>query len=196
MFSGIIEQVGQVKNFKKSKKENDLSVNINLSEISLNIGDSVAVNGVCLTVSKMTTDKCHFDISPETLSITAIGNLNTDDEVNIEFPLTLNKFISGHITTGHIDSVGTVKSIINVADSWEVQVTLDQSTLKYIIFKGSITLDGVSLTVNKLIDNVVYLMIIPHTYKNTIFRNYKNGQKVNIEVDYISKHLEKLNGFG
>ena len=192
MFSGIIEQVGQVKNFKKSKKENDLSVNINLSEISLNIGDSVAVNGVCLTVSKMTTDKCHFDISPETLSITAIGNLNTDDEVNIEFPLTLNKFISGHITTGHIDSVGTVKSIINVADSWEVQVTLDQSTLKYIIFKGSITLDGVSLTVNKLIDNVVYLMIIPHTYKNTIFRNYKNGQKVNIEVDYITKHIEKL----
>ena len=192
MFSGIIEQVGQVKNFKKSKKENDLSVNINLSEISLNIGDSVAVNGVCLTVSKMTTDKCHFDFSPETLSITAIGNLNTDDEVNIEFPLTLNKFISGHITTGHIDSVGTVKSIINVADSWEVQVTLDQSTLKYIIFKGSITLDGVSLTVNKLIDNVVYLMIIPHTYKNTIFRNYKNGQKVNIEVDYITKHIEKL----
>ena len=192
MFSGIIEQVGQVKNFKKSKKQNDLSVNINLSEISLNIGDSVAVNGVCLTVSKMTTDKCHFDISPETLSITAIGNLNTDDEVNIEFPLTLNKFISGHITTGHIDSVGTVKSIINVADSWEVQVTLDQSTLKYIIFKGSITLDGVSLTVNKLIDNVVYLMIIPHTYKNTIFRNYKNGQKVNIEVDYITKHIEKL----
>ena len=192
MFSGIIEQVGQVKNFKKSKKENDLSVNINLSEISLNIGDSVGVNGVCLTVSKMTTDKCHFDISPETLSITAIGNLNTDDEVNIEFPLTLNKFISGHITTGHIDSVGTVKSIINVADSWEVQVTLDQSTLKYIIFKGSITLDGVSLTVNKLIDNVVYLMIIPHTYKNTIFRNYKNGQKVNIEVDYITKHIEKL----
>ena len=192
MFSGIIEQVGQVKNFKKSKKENDLSVNINLSEISLNIGDSVAVNGVCLTVSKMMTNKCHFDISPETLSITAIGNLNTDDEVNIEFPLTLNKFISGHITTGHIDSVGTVKSIINVADSWEVQVTLDQSTLKYIIFKGSITLDGVSLTVNKLIDNVVYLMIIPHTYKNTIFRNYKNGQKVNIEVDYITKHIEKL----
>ena len=192
MFSGIVEQVGQVKNFKKSKKQNDLSININLSEISLNIGDSVAVNGVCLTVSKMTIDQCHFDISPETLSITAIGNLNTDDEVNIELPLTLNKFISGHITTGHIDSVGTIKSIINVADSWEVQVTLDRSTLKYIIFKGSITLDGVSLTVNKLIDNIVYLMIIPHTYKNTIFRNYKNGQKVNIEVDYITKHIEKL----
>ena len=84
MFSGIIEQVGQVKNFKKSKKENNLSVNINLSEISLNIGDSVAVNGVCLTVSKMTINQCHFDISPETLSITAIGNLNTDDEVNID----------------------------------------------------------------------------------------------------------------
>ena len=191
MFTGIIESTGKIEKIDREGKNIKLTLSSNLSS-ELRVDESLSHNGVCLTVSKMTIDQCHFNISPETLSITAIGNLNTDDEVNIEFPLTLNKFISGHITTGHIDSVGTVKSIINVADSWEVQVTLDQSTLKYIIFKGSITLDGVSLTVNKLIDNVVYLMIIPHTYKNTIFRNYKNGQKVNIEVDYITKHIEKL----
>ena len=115
-----------------------------------------------------------------------------NDFVNVEFPLTLNKFISGHITTGHVDTIGVIKSLKKIIDSWEVVVEVKSDIDKYIIHKGSITIDGVSLTVNKLDNNLIYLMIIPHTFENTIFKYYKIGQKVNIEVDYITKHLEKL----
>ncbi len=189
MFSGIVEQIGRVNEFKN---KSHLVLNINLSEISVSIGDSVAVNGVCLTIISSSENVCCFDISPETLSLTSLNDLDAGEEVNIEFPLTLNKFISGHITTGHIDSIGIVKSITKIIDSWEVHLELDMSALKYIVHKGSITIDGVSLTINKIVDNIIHLMIIPHTYKNTILKNYKIGQKVNIEVDYITKHLEKL----
>ena len=189
MFSGIVEQIGRVIEFKNNSR---LVLNINLSKISISIGDSVAVNGVCLTVADLSENVCCFDVSPETLSLTSLDDINIDEELNIEFPLTLNKFINGHITTGHVDSIGTIESITKISDSWNIHIKLDQSTLKFVIYKGSITIDGVSLTINKIIDNIIDLMIIPHTYKNTIFKNYKIGQKVNIEVDYITKHLEKL----
>ena len=189
MFSGIVEQIGRVIEFKNNSR---LVLNINLSKISISIGDSVAVNGVCLTVADLSENVCCFDVSPETLSLTSLDDINIDEELNIEFPLTLNKFINGHITTGHIDSIGIIESITKISDSWNIHIKLDQSTLKFVIYKGSITIDGVSLTINKIIDNIIDLMIIPHTYKNTIFKNYKIGQKVNIEVDYITKHLEKL----
>ena len=189
MFSGIVEQIGRVIEFKNNSR---LVLNINLSKISISIGDSVAVNGVCLTVADLSENVCCFDVSPETLSLTSLDDINIDEELNIEFPLTLNKFINGHITTGHIDSIGIIESITKISDSWNIHIKLDQSTLKFVIYKGSITIDGVSLTINKIIDNIIDLMIIPHTYKNTIFKNYKIGQKVNIEVDYITRHLEKL----
>tara|TARA_B100001769_G_C21981641_1_gene527807 strand:- start:301 stop:888 length:588 start_codon:yes stop_codon:yes gene_type:complete len=192
MFSGIIEKIGHVDSFEVTSVKSHLVLEIDLSDTNLCLGDSVAVNGVCLTVVKVSDNKCHFDISPETLSLTMLKDLRLTHQVNIEFPLTLNKFISGHITTGHVDSLGTIKSILQVSDAWKVCLELDQSILKFIIHKGSIAIDGVSLTINKISDNVIDLMIIPHTYKNTIFKNYKIGQKVNIEVDYITKHLEKL----
>ena len=189
MFSGIVEQIGRVIEFKNNSR---LVLNINLSKISISIGDSVAVNGVCLTVADLSENVCCFDVSPETLSLTSLDAVNIDEELNIEFPLTLNKFINGHITTGHVDSIGIIESITKISDSWDIHIKLDQSTLKFVVHKGSITIDGVSLTINKIIDNIIHLMIIPHTFKNTIFKNYKIGQKVNIEVDYITRHLEKL----
>ena len=189
MFSGIVERIGRVIEFKNNSR---LVLNINLSKIPINIGDSVAVNGVCLTVADLSENVCCFDVSPETLSLTSLDDINIDEELNIEFPLTLNKFINGHITTGHVDSIGIIESITKISDSWDIHIKLDQSTLKFVVHKGSITIDGVSLTINKIIDNIIHLMIIPHTYNNTIFKNYKIGQKVNIEVDYITRHLEKL----
>ena len=192
MFSGIIEKLAQVREVELSANKSYIALDIKDSESILNIGDSIAVNGVCLTISKIEGNLFYYDLSPETLSLTSLKDLSMNDFVNIEYPLTLNKFISGHITTGHVDSVGTIKSLQKITDSWEVVVEVKPNILKYIIHKGSITIDGVSLTVNKLKSNFIHLMIIPHTFNSTIFKNYKTGQKVNIEVDYISKHLEKL----
>jgi riboflavin synthase len=192
MFSGIIEKLAQVHEFEVSNDKSYIALAIDNSDLLLKIGDSVAVNGVCLTIAKIENHLFYYDLSPETLSLTSLKDLSANDSVNIEYPLTLNKFISGHITTGHVDSIGIIKSLQKIIDSWEVVVEVKSDILKYIIHKGSITIDGVSLTVNKLDNNLVYLMIIPHTFENTIFKNYKIGQKVNIEVDYITKHLEKL----
>ena len=192
MFSGIIEKLAQVHEFEVSNDKSYIALAIDNSDLPLKIGDSVAVNGVCLTISKIENHLFYYDLSPETLSLTSLKDLSVNDSVNIEYPLTLNKFISGHITTGHVDSIGIIKSLQKIIDSWEVVVEVKSDILKYIIYKGSITIDGVSLTVNKLDNNLVYLMIIPHTFENTIFKNYKIGQKVNIEVVYITKHLEKL----
>ena len=192
MFSGIIEQIAKIDKLINTNKDSHIILELDLSKVTLSVGDSVAINGVCLTVSSMENKFCRFDISPETLKLTAFKDLNPNDLVNIEFPLTLNKFISGHITTGHVDSIGVISSVKKIVDSWEILLEVEPSTLKNVIHKGSITVDGVSLTVNDISDNIISLMIIPHTYQNTIIKNYKVGQKVNIEVDYISKHLEKL----
>ena len=192
MFSGIIEKLAQVHEFEVSNDKSYIAIAIDNSDLPLKIGDSVAINGVCLTIAKIKNHLFYYDLSPETLSLTSLKDLSVNDFVNIEYPLTLNKFISGHITTGHVDTIGIIKSLQKITDSWEVVVKVESDILKYIIRKGSITIDGVSLTVNKIDNNLVYLMIIPHTFKNTIFKNYKIGQKVNIEVDYITKHLEKL----
>jgi len=192
MFSGIIEKLAQVHEFEVSNDKSYIAIAMDNSDLLLKTGDSIAINGVCLTIVKIENHLFYYDLSPETLSLTSLKDLSVNDSVNIEYPLTLNKFISGHITTGHVDSIGIIKSLQKIIDSWEVVVEVKSDILKYIIHKGSITIDGVSLTVNKLDNNLVYLMIIPHTFENTIFKNYKIGQKVNIEVDYISKHLEKL----
>ena len=192
MFSGIIEKLAQVHEFEVSNDKSYIALAIDNSDLPLKIGDSVAVNGVCLTIAKIENHLFYYDLSPETLSLTSLKDLSVNDSVNIEYPLTLNKFISGHITTGHVDSIAIIKSLQKIIDSWEVVVEVKSDILKYIIHKGSITIDGVSLTVNKLDNSLVYLMIIPYTFENTIFKTYKIGQKVNIEVDYITKHLEKL----
>ena len=135
MFSGIVEQIGRVIEFKNNSR---LVLNINLSKISISIGDSVAVNGVCLTVADLSENVCCFDVSPETLSLTSLDAVNIDEELNIEFPLTLNKFINGHITTGHVDSIGIIESITKISDSWDIHIKLDQSTLKFVVHKLSL----------------------------------------------------------
>ena len=192
MFSGIIEKLAQLHEFEVSNNKSYIAIAMDNSDLPLKIGDSVAINGVCLTIAKIKNHLFYYDLSPETLSLTSFNDLSVNDFVNVEFPLTLNKFISGHITTGHVDTIGVIKSLKKIIDSWEVVVEVKSDIDKYIIHKGSITIDGVSLTVNKLDNNLIYLMIIPHTFENTIFKYYKIGQKVNIEVDYITKHLEKL----
>jgi riboflavin synthase len=192
MFTGIIENIGKVVVIEEVN--NSFMIKIEVSNLSIDIsnGDSIAVNGACLTAVNIESNIFSFDLSPETMKSTSFKSLRKGDFVNIEFPLTLNKFISGHITTGHVDTVATIEKLLKDTDSWFIQIKIDKIYLKYIVHKGSICIDGVSLTVNKVDGDMIDLMIIPHTYENTIIKNYNVGDSMNIEVDYIAKHLEKL----
>jgi riboflavin synthase len=192
MFTGIIENIGKVVVIEEVN--NSFMIKIEVSNLSIDIsnGDSIAVNGACLTAVNIESNVFSFDLSPETMKSTSFKSLRKGDFVNIEFPLTLNKFISGHITTGHVDTVATIEKLLKDTDSWFIQIKIDKIYLKYIVHKGSICIDGVSLTVNKVDGDMIDLMIIPHTYENTIIKNYNVGDSMNIEVDYIAKHLEKL----
>jgi riboflavin synthase len=192
MFTGIIENIGKVVVIEEVN--NSFMIKIEVSNLSIDIsnGDSIAVNGACLTAANIESNVFSFDLSPETMKSTSFKSLRKGDFVNIEFPLTLNKFISGHITTGHVDTVATIEKLLKDTDSWFIQIKIDKIYLKYIVHKGSICIDGVSLTVNKVDGDMIDLMIIPHTYENTIIKNYNVGDSMNIEVDYIAKHLEKL----
>ena len=192
MFTGIIENIGKI--IVIEEVDNNYLIKVEVTNLLINIsnGDSIAVNGACLTVVNVKNNIFSFDLSPETMKLTSFKYLTKDDLVNIEFPLTLNKFISGHITTGHIDTIGVIEKLLKDTDSWFIQIKVDKIYLKYIVHKGSICIDGVSLTINQVDGNMIDLMVIPHTYQNTIIKNYSLGDSVNIEVDYIAKHLEKL----
>ena len=192
MFTGIIENIGKITLIEEVS--HNYVIKIEIANLSMNIsnGDSIAINGACLTVTNVKDNIFSFDLSPETMKLTSFKYLTKNDLVNIEFPLTLNKFISGHITTGHIDTVGVIEKLLKNTDSWFIQIKIDKIYLKYIVHKGSICIDGISLTINQIQGNIIDLMVIPHTYQNTIIKNYSLGDSVNIEVDYIAKHLEKL----
>jgi len=192
MFTGIVENIGKIVSIDEVKQGYVISIEILDLSVNVSNGDSVSVNGACLTVIENESNIFSFNLSPETLKLTSLKSLNKDSLVNIELPLTLNKFISGHITTGHVDTVGIIVNIIQNTDSWFLQIKISQTYFKYIVQKGSICIDGVSLTINNVDNDMIDLMIIPHTYENTIIKGYKIGDNVNIEVDYIAKHLEKL----
>ena len=191
MFSGIIENLSKIKNINIENQGMSLVLLID-PPCKLEIGTSVAVNGACLTLENIDNTSHFFYISSETLMKTSFKYFKEGYTVNVEYPLTLNKFISGHITTGHIDGNASIYSFSKREKTWELIIDLPDNVKKYIVSKGSICVDGVSLTVNSINDNRVSIMIIPHTYENTIIKYYKVGFHVNIEVDYIAKHLEKL----
>ena len=190
MFTGIIEKVGIVESIVKNN--NSSVININIKDSTYSLGDSICVNGVCLTIEKINNQTYSFSVSPETNKLTNLKELKKDTHVNIETSLTLNKLISGHIVQGHVDTTAEVIEIEKKDNSWFVKFFIDLQYAKYLIKKGSVTIDGVSLTVNDITNNQFNVMIIPHTYKNTIFENYKKGSTVNIEVDILAKYIEKL----
>ena len=191
MFSGIIENVGMITNINTEKKGMSLVLLID-PPYKIEIGTSIAINGVCLTLEKVNDTSHFFYISPETLTKTNFKYFKKGYNVNVEYPLTLNKFISGHITTGHIDGCALIHSFRQIDKAWELVIDIPADAQKYIVTKGSICIDGISLTVNSIKNNRISIMIIPHTYEKTIINHYKVGFHVNIEVDYIAKHLEKL----
>ena len=190
MFSGIIEKTCNVK--KLDLSSNPIRLYIDYNEHQLSLGDSVAVNGTCLTVSSIENHIVMFELSSETIEKTNLGLLTNKSMVNIELPLTLNKLISGHLVSGHIDTVVEIISIKTDGECLNIVIQMTDEMRPFIVQKGSITVDGVSLTVNKITDSTIDLMIIPHTFKNTTMKYYKEGQTVNIELDYIAKYIVNM----
>ncbi len=190
MFTGIIEKIGIIDSIEKSNNSSKINIKINDSYFSL--GDSVCVNGVCLTIENISKNIYTFSVSPETINLTNLKYLKKDNSVNIETSLTIEKLISGHIVQGHIDTTSEIVEIEQQDNSWFIKFSIEFQYIKYIIKKGSITIDGVSLTVNDVNKNEFNVMIIPHTYQNTIFKNYKRGSIVNVEIDILAKYIEKL----
>jgi riboflavin synthase len=156
------------------------------------IGASVAINGVCLTVTERDGDTCRFDAMDETLTRSALGALKTGDRVNLERPVKAGDELGGHIVQGHVDAVGEVDEVSRDGDDVRVRVRAGAELMRYVVEKGSITIDGVSLTVSSLGDDWFEVSLIPHTLNVTTFGEATQGRKVNLEVDVLAKYVEKL----
>jgi len=190
MFTGLIETTGTVNSLDKTAHGMKLSVKP-LSEIELGIGDSVSVNGVCLTA---TSDNkvLLFDISPETVQSTNLGELRTSEKVNLERALRLSDRLGGHMVTGHVDAVGLIKDRKGAGEYTFYTIEAAKDILRYIVKKGSVAIDGISLTVTGLDRQSFSVAIIPHTMTATNIGEKRVGDKVNIEVDIIGKYVEKF----
>ena len=193
MFTGIVQAVGKLiasENRSGDKRLRIHTADLNLSDVIL--GDSIATNGVCLTVVELPGDGFWTDVSVETLDYTTLGNLKNGSAVNLEKALRASDRLGGHIVSGHVDGVGDVVSIHNDARSIRYRLRAPAELSKYIAHKGSICVDGVSLTVNKVEGAEFELNIVPHTQQKTVFSEYKTGTRVNLEVDVIARYLERL----
>lgn len=193
MFTGIIEAVGVVKALTPTGGDIRAHIktgSLNLADVIL--GDSIAVNGVCLTVVELASDSFCADVSRETLTRSAFVNLKIGSRVNLEKALMPTSRLGGHLVSGHVDGVGEVISREDNARAVQFKIRAPQELARYIAIKGSITVDGTSLTVNAVNGNEFELTIIPHTLQETIMEGYRSGSLVNLEIDLIARYLERL----
>lgn len=183
MFTGLIREIAHVKSFAGST----LCIS---AKHKAKLGDSIAINGACLTVVKVDNDGFSVELSPESQKLLAIENYK--GEVHIEPAMMMGDRFEGHIVQGHVDTVGEIKEIKESGNSYDVYITVDREFIPYIVPKGSITVDGISLTVNDVFEDSFRLTIIPHTMKETLFKNYKKGSRVNIETDMFARYVAHI----
>ena len=182
MFNGLIRETAKIRSFANNK----LRVT---AKYKPEIGDSIAINGVCLTATKIYPDGFEVELSPETQKIVPLENYQAGKEVHIEPALRFGDRIDGHLIQGHVDAIGEILEIKKNANSYDVIIKTDPKIMKYIAPKGSIAIDGVSLTVNEVFSDRFRLTIIPNTFENTLFKTYKPHQKVNIETDMFARYI-------
>ena len=192
MFTGIVEEIGVLKQIKHGEKSSILTVKADKVLEDTKIGDSIATNGICLTVVKLSGDSFEADVMAESLRRTNLGDLKIGDQLNLERALTPLTRMGGHIVSGHIDGIGTIKSFVKEDTAVVVTIDTDYNILRYIIEKGSIAIDGISLTVAGVDDKKFSVSLIPHTGEQTILLKKKPGDTVNLECDIIGKYVERL----
>jgi len=193
MFTGIIEELGAVESLDAQSAGARLRVRCQSVLEDLTPGASIAVNGVCLTAVDLRSDSFAADLAPETLRRSNLGDLRSGSRANLERPLSPTGRLSGHIVQGHVDGTGELLSLEPLGDeNWWLRVRVPAELDPYLVFKGSIAIDGISLTIAALEAGVLSVTIIPHTYRNTTIGSYEPGSRVNLECDILAKHVAKL----
>jgi riboflavin synthase len=192
MFSGIVAEVGVVKTFRPQGTAASLAIDASEAFADAAIGESLAVNGVCLTVVQRQGDSFTVDVSPETLRATNLGQLQAGDGVNLERALRLNDLLGGHLVSGHVDGVGTIVAKRQEANAMHVVIAIPETLRRYVVPKGSIAIDGISLTVVACRPEGVQVTIIPHTATMTTIGGKEHGATVNLECDMLGKYVERM----
>jgi len=200
MFTGIVEDVGVVASLSPLRAGKAIAITTNLPEEGMAPGDSVSVSGVCLTVTKKEAGRFTADVSTETLSKSTIGSLKPGAAVNLERALTLSGRLGGHIVYGHVDGIGVIREIKPEGEARVFHIQADPSIMKFIVYKGAIAVDGISLTVSTVRRDGFELAIIPTTLERTTLKDARPGARVNLETDiigkYVSRYLDAANGGG
>jgi riboflavin synthase len=193
MFTGIVEEVGTVDGLEERPAGARLRVRCSDVLADAKEGSSIAVNGVCLTAVDLRSDSFAADLAPETLRRTNLGDLRPGSLVNLERPLLATGRLSGHVVQGHVDGTGEFLSFEALGDdNWWLRIRIPEELDKYVVYKGSLAIDGISLTVAAVENRVVSVTIIPHTYEMTCLRGRKAGDRVNLECDVLAKYVEKM----
>ena len=194
MFTGLIEEIGKVSGLRRNSGKTRITIEAKRIPGELNLGDSVAVSGVCLTAVEVKRKQFSADLAEETLKRTSLGGLHPGAWVNLELPARAQDRLGGHVVQGHVDGVGQLASLVKIqgAEDWRLALEIPANLMRYIVPQGSITIEGISLTVAAISSNHVEIAIIPHTYKVTNLHTLNSGKPVNIEVDVLAKYAEKI----
>lgn len=191
MFTGIIEELGTIKSLDKKSQAVVLSVKADKVLSDVKKGDSIAINGVCLTVTNISGNILKFDVSGETLEKSNIGSLKPDEKVNLENALKADSRLGGHFVTGHIDCTSAIRKTRKPGDNLIMEIAMPRQFIRYVVPKGSIAVDGISLTVGDVFDDYFIVHIIPYTFANTTLSFKKQGDYVNIETDVLAKYVNR-----
>jgi riboflavin synthase len=192
MFTGIVEELGTIKSIQRLSQGTTLEIQASEVLEDAKVGDSIAVDGACLTIRSRTPEAFSADISAETLRRTTLGERKVGEQVNLERSLRLSDRLGGHLVLGHVDEVATICAWKDEGDASLMQVTMSSNTKRYITYKGSVTVDGISLTVSNVYAGSFEVALIPHTKEVTTLGTKRNGARVNLEVDLIARYLETL----
>jgi riboflavin synthase len=195
MFTGIVEELGNISQIKKTDTGKQFTITAKAIMDDLKVGDSVSVNGVCLTVTTYDESSFNLDLVKETLKKSNLGNLKKENFVNLERAITLSTRLGGHILQGHVETVGVIMDKVPSGDGATLSVGIDPGFMRYCISKGSIALDGVSLTIASMSENIIKIALIPHTLEMTTLGLKDVGDSLNIETDIIGKYIERLMSF-
>jgi riboflavin synthase len=192
MFTGLIQELGTIQSITSNTEGKEFVIKAPSLIKEIQIDDSVATNGVCLTATKINGDTFRVQAIHMTLKKTSLGDLKVNDKVNLELSLRPQDRLGGHFVQGHVNALGAIKQISTTGEYWEIEVSFPQDLRKYMISEGSITLDGISLTIAKLTDTTLTVAIIPHTLEKTSLSLKKVGDHLNLEVDMIAKYIENF----